>query len=149
MKKGKKVIALVEGIEILPDRVREIVELGYERVEDPETLSDYFGNEEEAHYFMCGEEEVARDWAKSFERRAKTFKFAIIRIERDGRKSLHARAFDEHAAFKMLVSYAVEDVDEVDDMEIARTLAYEHDGVVWRALPFEFQFNFNIEKENE
>lgn len=144
MKKGKKVIALVEGVEMLPDKVREVVELGYERVEDPETLSDYFGNEEEAHYFMCGEEEIARDWAASFERRAKTFKFAIIRIERDGRKSLHARAFDEAAAVKMLVSYALEDMDEVDDKEIARTLAYEHDGVVWRALPIEFKFNQSI-----
>lgn len=142
-------IALVEGVEILPDRVREVVELKYEYVDDPETMSDYFGSEEEAHYFMRGEEEAARDWAKSFERRAKTFKFAIIRIERDGRKRLHARAFDEDAAFKMLVSYALEDMDEVDDREIARTLAYEHDGVVWRALPFEFKFNFNIDKENE
>lgn len=134
-------IALFEGIEILPDRVREVAELKYEYVEDPETMSDYVGSEEEAHYFMRGEEEVARDWAASFERRAKTFKFAIIRIERDGRKSLHARVFDEEAAVKMLVSYAFEDMDEVDDKEIARTLAYEHDSVVWRALPFEFKFN--------
>lgn len=126
---------------ILGDRVKEVMTLSYTEVEDYELYQGVIEKIEITLYIPVDRKDDAIKAAKKWEAECSGFRYAAFQTDEDGDQTALARGVDASAAARYAAFVTLCDTGVAIDAEkLAKNLKYELNGVVWRVLPYEFEY---------